>query len=133
MTDQRTYTIQQLQNIAKEITAKIQSHFDTLYQKKGNYAGSATDGGAASSATKLETGRNITTNLESETGASFNGTTAVKPGVTGTLPVKHGGTGASDAATARSNLGAQAAEIVDDTTGTKYTIGIDNGRPYIKA
>lgn len=133
MAGQRTYTIQQLQNIAKEIAAKIQGHFDALYQKKGNYAGSATDGGAASSATKLETGRNITTNLESETGASFNGTAAVKPGVTGILPVKHGGTGASDAATARSILGAQAAEIVDDTTGTKYTIGIDNGRPYIKA
>ena len=55
--------------------------------------------GNAGSATKLATARTIQTNLASTSAASFNGTTNITPGVTGTLPVANGGTG-------KSNLGA---------------------------
>ena len=55
--------------------------------------------GNAGSATKLATARTIQTNLASTAAASFNGTTNITPGVTGTLPVANGGTG-------KSNLGA---------------------------
>lgn len=49
--------------------------------------------GNAGSATKLATARTIKTNLASTSAASFNGTTNITPGVTGTLPVGNGGTG----------------------------------------
>ena len=41
--------------------------------------------GNAATATKLQTARNIQTNLASTGSASFDGTAAVTPGVTGTL------------------------------------------------
>ena len=51
--------------------------------------------GNVESATKLKDARTITVNLGSTTGASFNGTANVTPGVSGTLPVANGGTGAT--------------------------------------
>ena len=54
--------------------------------------------GNAGSATKLAIARTIQTNLASMAAASFNGTTNVTPGVTGTLPVGNGGTGQSSLA-----------------------------------
>lgn len=65
--------------------------------------------GTATSATKLATSRSIKTDLGSETAGNFNGTDNVTPGVTGTLPVSHGGTGATTAAAALTALGAAAA------------------------
>lgn len=47
------------------------------------------------SAASLTTARNFRTNLASTSTASFNGTADVNPGVTGTLPVANGGTGAT--------------------------------------
>ena len=70
-----------------------------------NYAGSSSVGGPATSATKLATARTIRTNLGSTGTASFDGTANITPGVTGTLPVAKGGTGATSASTALSNLG----------------------------
>lgn len=73
-----------------------------------NYAGSSTVGGSATSAEKLATSRNIRTDLSKTSTVKFDGTEDVTPGVTGTLPIGNGGTGATDADTARENLGAAA-------------------------
>ena len=62
----------------------------------------------ADTANKLTNSRTILTNLGSTSSASFNGTANITPGITGTLSVAHGGTGATTAADARNNLGAAA-------------------------
>lgn len=49
--------------------------------------------GTASTATKLATARPIQTNLASTSAASFDGSSSITPGVTGTLPIANGGTG----------------------------------------
>lgn len=69
-----------------------------------NYAGSSSAGGAANSATKLDTARTVRTNLGSTSTASFDGTANITPGVTGTLPIANGGTGATTAEEVRENL-----------------------------
>lgn len=61
--------------------------------------------GNAGTATKLATARTIQTNLASTSSASFDGSANITPGVTGTLSITHGGTGATTAADARKNLG----------------------------
>ncbi len=71
--------------------------------------------GNAATATSLATARTIQTNLGSTASASFNGTANITPGVTGTLPIANGGTGATTASGARTNLGAFA------TSGGKIT------------
>ncbi len=57
-------------------------------------------------ARRLYTARTIRTNLASTSSASFDGTANITPGVTGTLPIANGGTGATTAENARSKLGA---------------------------
>ena len=54
---------------------------------------------------RLTTARTIRTNLGSTSSASFDGTASITPGVTGTLPIANGGTGATSASTALSKLG----------------------------
>lgn len=63
-------------------------------------------------ASKLATARTLMVNLGSTTGGSFDGSKNVDIGVKGTLAVAHGGTGATTAAVARTNLGAAAASDV---------------------
>ena len=75
-----------------------------------NYAGSSSAGGAATSALKLNSSVQMYTNLEStDDYVLVNGTKATSVPTYGTLPISKGGTGATDAATARTNLGAAAA------------------------
>ena len=62
-------------------------------------------------ATKLQTARTIRTNLSSTSTASFDGTANITPGITGTLAIAHGGTGATSAAGARTALGITPANI----------------------
>lgn len=47
------------------------------------------------SAATLSTGRTVQTDLASSSAATFNGSANITPGVTGTLPVANGGTGAT--------------------------------------
>ena len=54
---------------------------------------------------RLTKARTIRTNLASTSSASFDGTADITPGVTGTLPIANGGTGATSASIALSNLG----------------------------
>ena len=54
--------------------------------------------GNAASATKLKTARKIITALNSESGGLFDGSADVTIGVSGTLPVSHGGTGVTSVA-----------------------------------
>lgn len=74
--------------------------------------------GNASTATKLGTKRTIQTNLASTDAASFDGSSNVTPGVTGTLPVANGGTGA---ATLTSG-----AALIGNGTGAVTTRAITN-------
>ena len=60
--------------------------------------------GNAGTATKLASARTIRTNLEPTSAASFDGTAYITPGVTGTLLISNGGTGATTTAAARANL-----------------------------
>lgn len=68
--------------------------------------GALASGGTATAATKLATARTIQTDLANTSAASFNGTANITPGVTGTLPIAHGGTGAATAADALTAIGA---------------------------
>jgi hypothetical protein len=68
----------------------------------------------AASAGKLATARTIQTNLGAGGAVLFDGTTDVKPGVTGILSMTNGGTGATSAAEASKNL-IQNQEIKPDT------------------
>ena len=89
--------------------------------------GTGNGNGLAASATKLESARSVTVNLESTDAASFDGSADITPGVSGVLPIANGGTGASTAANARKALFdvnlASDAEYVVACTGSWATGG----------
>jgi hypothetical protein len=60
--------------------------------------------GSADKATKLATGRTLGVSLEKDTTPTFDGSANVTMGVSGTLPINNGGTGATTAADACTNL-----------------------------
>ena len=78
----------------------------------GALSGNATTATTATKANQLTTARTITASLSSSTAGSFNGTANVTVGTTGTLPISKGGTGATTAAAARTNLAAAPSDIV---------------------
>ncbi len=78
------------------IDSSLSSSSTNPLQNKAIYtalAGKLSTTGTAAAATKLATARGIQVNLASTASASFNGTTDIKPGVTGILPIARGGTG----------------------------------------
>ena len=86
----------------------------------GDLSGNATTATTATKANQLTTARTIRTNLASTSTASFNGTANVTPGVTGTLPVANGGTGATTAAAARTALGITLSDSVSNASSSTF-------------
>lgn len=84
--------------------------------------------GTADSAAKLSTARDLVVDLTSATAASFDGTNDATLGATGILPITNGGTGAADATTARTNLGAAASGSNGDITALTGLSGGISGR-----
>ena len=111
-------------------TTTTTSYFDSgvTLNPRTNTIGANVSGNAAT-ATKLATARTIRTNLASTSTASFDGGANITPGVTGTLPIANGGTGATTASTARDNLGAQS-KVLYGNSAPSDSIGT-NGDVYI--
>lgn len=80
------------------------------------------------SAATLTTSRTIQTNLSSTSSASFNGSTDITPGVTGTLGVSNGGTGR---VTATTPYGIIAAGTT--ATGSQQTIAPGTSGHFLKS
>lgn len=80
--------------------------------------GTGNSTGLAASATKLATARSVQVSLASTTGAAFDGTTDITPGVTGVLDVTNGGTG---------NSTGQAASAVRLSTSRTLTTVLSSG------
>lgn len=72
----------------------------------------------AEKADQLSTSRTFRTNLASTSAASFDGSKNVTPGITGTLTLSHGGTGATTAAGARENIGLKTKKLTISVSGT---------------
>ena len=87
--------------------------------------------GDANTATKLATARTITANLASSTAGSFDGSENITVGVTGTLPIANGGTGATTAADARTALGCAPAYTYSTTDLTAGSSALTTGTLYI--
>lgn len=94
-------------------------------------ANTATTATSAKSATKLATARTITANLASSTAGSFDGSANITVGVTGTLPIANGGTGATTAAAARTALGCAPAYTYSTTDLTAGSSALTTGTLYI--
>lgn len=87
--------------------------------------------GNSATATKLATARTITANLASRTAGSFDGSANITVGVTGTLPIANGGTGATTAAAARTALGCAPAYTYSRTDLTAGSSALTTGTLYI--
>lgn len=80
--------------------------------------------GLAATATALATSRTFQTNLAITTAVGFTGAANNVHGVTGTLPIANGGTGATTAAAALTSLGAKAnAGVTDASSASAGVVG----------
>lgn len=87
--------------------------------------------GNSATATKLATARTITANLASSAAGSFDGSANITVGVTGTLPIANGGTGATTATAARTALGCAPAYTYSTTDLTAGSSALTTGTLYI--
>lgn len=87
--------------------------------------------GNSATATKLATARTITADLASSTAGSFDGSENITVGVTGTLPIANGGTGATTADAARTALGCAPAYTYSTTDLTAGSSALTTGTLYI--
>ena len=91
--------------VSSNITTTELSYLDGVSSNiQTQLNGKLSTSGTAAAATKLATARNIQTNLGSTSAASFNGTAAITPGITGTLGIGNGGTGATTTAGIHQNI-----------------------------
>lgn len=104
--DDEIYIVEDDDSSSTFVSYETQTLTDAQKTQARTNIGALSNTGNAASATKLATARTIRTNLSSTSAASFNGTSNIDPGVSGTLGIDHGGTGATTAAGARTNLGA---------------------------
>lgn len=84
-------------------------------------------------ATKLSTARTIQTNLASTSSANFDGTGNVTPGISGTLGVGNGGTGATTSASALSALGGAPVPSSSSTVGQWIAVTASSGSSTLPA
>ncbi len=116
-----THTAAQVGALANNGKAATAGTADTAKACSGN----------AATATKLATARSIRTNLASGSAVNFDGSGNITPGIQGILGVANGGTGANNAAAARTALGITLANL----GGLRLVTGtyIGNGSPRICA
>ena len=91
------------------------------------------DNGYVDEAKKLHTGRNIQVDLTSGSAASFDGSANVTPGVSGILPVSHGGTGLNDLDDLPISSATQSAldgKAPNDHSSENTTYGLGNSTEY---
>ena len=107
--------------------SNIKTSLNTTNTNLTNLSNNVKNGSVvAGKAKQLETSRNIKTNLGSTAAAAFNGTADVNPGVSGTLPVGNGGTGATSLASGQLLVGNGTSAVttrgITNNTGTGNTI-----------
>lgn len=90
-------------------------------------ATSATSAKSAETSAKLTTPHKITVDVSSETVNTFDGSADLTTGITGAVPIKHGGTGATDAQAALAALGAAAKPSVVSVSlkSTSWASGLE--------
>ena len=85
------------------------------------------------SAATLTTARTIQTNLASTSAASFNGSANITPGVTGTLPVGNGGTGATSLTANNVLLGNGTSALQVVAPGSNGNVLTSNGTTWVSS
>lgn len=117
--------------VIRDDNTKIAFSSNNNFFSTVTYDGVAKWLGNANTATKLATARTITANLASSTAGSFDGSANITVGVTGTLPIANGGTGATTAAAARTALGCAPAYTYSTTDLTAGSSALTTGTLYI--
>lgn len=90
----------------------------------------STNSSLAQAAVRLQNARTIRTDLGSTDAVSFDGSANVSPGVSGVLPVAHGGSGLSSSPSMLTNLGSTTAANVMQASprpGVTGTLPVGNG------
>lgn len=100
----------QIDNLKEENEEEHESINETIKEIQTTITSGSVNN--AETADKLTTARTIRTNLASTSAASFDGTSNITPGVTGTLPITNGGTGLTSSPSMLTNLASTSAANV---------------------